>query len=137
MTSALLQLGVSLLAVLALAGFAAWLGLGGDVRLRSEDEAKAIAGLAVSGFDPVEVALDRAGIGALLRDAEGRVMLIRRHGVHFAARLLPGFDGARLDRNLLTLSTNEATFGTVTLDLGSQAQAWAASLRRIGARREA
>jgi hypothetical protein len=136
-TSALLQLGVSLLAVLALAGFAAWLGLGGDVRLRSEDEAKEIAGLAVSGFDPVEVALDRAGIGALLRDAEDRVMLIRRHGVHFAARLLRGFDGARLDRNLLTLSTNEATFGTVTLDLGSQAQAWAASLRRIGARREA
>ncbi|MFM5929313.1 MAG: hypothetical protein ACKOPQ_00210 [Novosphingobium sp.] len=135
MTSALLQLGVSLLAVLAVSGFTVWLGLGGDVRLRSEAQARTIAELAVTGFDPVEVSIDRAGIGALLRDSQDRVMLIRRHGVHFAARLLPGFDGARLDRNLLTLSTGEATFGAVTLDLGPQAQAWAASLRRIGGQR--
>jgi hypothetical protein len=60
-------------------------------------------------------------------------MLLRRHGVHFAARLLERHDGIRLDRQFLTIGTGERTFGTVTLDLGEQAQVWAGSLRRLGA----
>ena len=126
-----LQLGGSLAAILLLAWFARWLGLGGHVRLRDADEACDLARAAVCGFDPKEVALDRAGIGALLRDSQGRVMLLRRHGAHFAARLLASHEGTRLDRNFLTLTTDEKTFGTVTLDLGAEAQAWAGSLRHL------
>lgn len=134
MNLALVQIGGSLVAILALAGIARWLQLGEDVRLRDKDEARALAEAAVCGFDPVEIALDRAGIGALLRDAEGRVLLLKRHGARFAARLLSGHRDSRLDRNFLTVSTGEKRFGTVTLDLGAEAGVWAASLRRLGER---
>ena len=84
------------------------------------------------GFDATEVTLDRAGIGALLRDADGRVMLIRRHGARFAARLIDRDADTRLDRNFLTIATSDRRFGKVTLDLGPQAQVWAGSFRRLG-----
>ncbi|MGE3692662.1 MAG: hypothetical protein AB7F98_14915 [Novosphingobium sp.] len=127
-----LQLAGSLFAILSLSLLAWKLGLGGDVRLRDPEQARMLANQAIWGFDAVEVALDRAGIGALLRNGEGQVMLLRRHGVHFVARLLDGHEGARLDRNFLTLVTEKGAAGTFTLDLGQQAQNWASSLRRLG-----
>ena len=72
-------------------------------------------------------------IGALLRNRAGEVMLIRRHGAKFAARVLTSHAGTRLDQGFLTLSTDDPHFGSITLDLGEQAQVWAASLRRLGA----
>ena len=127
-----LQLGGSLLAILALAWLAAKLQLGGDVRLRSPEAARAEAAAALGGFEATEIALDRAGIGALLRDSAGRVMLLRRHGSHFAARLLEAHAHVRLDHNFLTIGSGEARFGVITLDLGAEAQVWAGSLRRLG-----
>ncbi|WP_088306861.1 hypothetical protein [Novosphingobium sp. B 225] len=129
---ALIQLAGSIVAILLVALLAAKLRLGDDVRLQGEDEARELAALSLAGFAAQEVALDRAGIGALLRDGQGRVMLLRRHGAQFAARLLDSHAFARLDRNFLTIGTGEKTFGQVTLDLGSEAQVWAASLRRLG-----
>ncbi|MCW1401187.1 hypothetical protein OKA06_02130 [Novosphingobium sp. MW5] len=126
------QILVSLAAIFALAWLAGRMGLGGDVRLRDEGEAKELAQAALCGFEPVDTVLDRAGIGALIRGADGRIVLLRRHGVHFAARVLTSHEGSRLDRNFLTISTGERTFGTVTLDLGKRAQEWAGSLRRLG-----
>ena len=70
-------------------------------------------------------------MGALCRDGEGRVMLMRRHGSHWASRLLDSHSHARLDQNFLTLATADRRFGSVTLDLGDKAPAWAASLRRM------
>ncbi len=132
MTAAALQLAGSLVAILALGWMAHALGLGGDVRLRDEAEARALADAAITGFAAQDVAIDRAGIGALLRDSAGRVLLLRRHGVHFAARLLDDHAHIRLDRHFLTMATSDRRFGEVTLDLGPQAQVWAASLRRLG-----
>ena len=126
-----LQLGGSLVAILVLAWIAHRLRLGGDARIRSEDEARALADEALHGFEPVEIAIDRAGMGALCRDGEGRVMLLRRHGSHWASRLLDSHVHARLDRSFLTLATAEKRFGSVTFDLGEKAPVWAASLRRI------
>ena len=131
MTALALQFGGSLAAVLALAWLAAKLRLGGDPRLRDPDEARRLADEAICGFDPDEIVLDRAGIGALLRDRQGRVMLIRRHGSRWVARLRDGHAGVRLNRNFLEIATGERNFGTITLDLGEQAQVWAGSLRRI------
>jgi hypothetical protein len=132
MMGQLIQLGGSLVAILVLAWLAHRLGLGRDVRLKGEDQARELAAAAISGFAASELVLDRAGIGALLRDPAGRVMLLRRHGAHFAARLLDSHAFARLDRNFLTIGTGEQRFGEVTLDLGEQAQVWASSLRRLG-----
>jgi hypothetical protein len=129
---ALAQFAASLAAILALAALSHWLKLGGDDRLRDEDAARRLAGEAIDGFDPVAVAIDRAGIAALARDAAGRVMLLRRHGAKWAARLLDSHAHTRLDRNFLTVATGERTFGAITLDLGAEAQAWAASLRHLG-----
>jgi hypothetical protein len=125
------QAGLSLIAILALYGISRALKLGGDVRIRDEDHARSLAEAAICGFTATDVALDRARIGALLRDATGRVLLIRRHGAHFAARLVTSHAGVRLDRHFLTIATDEPRFGAITLDLGADAQAWAASLRRL------
>lgn len=106
-----------------------WLGLGGDVRLSGRDEALRCA--IDDGFEPADIAVDRAGIGAIARDGDGRHMLIRRHGVHFVTRVLHAPLDARLDKNFLTIGGGERTFGRVTLDLGDAAPEWAASLRRV------
>ncbi|HNJ47614.1 MAG TPA: hypothetical protein PK479_04240 [Novosphingobium sp.] len=127
----IVQVAVSLAAILLVAWLVGRLGLGADVRLNGEDQARELARASLCGFEPADVALDRAGIGALLRGADGRVMLLRRHGAQFAARILDSHAFARLDRNFLTIGTGEPTFGKVTLDLGDQAQVWAASLRRV------
>lgn len=121
----------SLVAILALAWFARKLDLGGDARIRDEAQARELADEAMSGFVPVDVALDRAGMGALLRDEDGRIMLLRRHGSHFASRLLDSHSHVRLDRTNLTLATSDKRFGSVTFDLGEKAAIWAASLRRM------
>jgi len=110
------------------------MGLGQDVRLRDESHARQLANAAVSDFEAASLTLDRARTGALLRDGNGRVMLLRRHGAHFAARLLDNHAFARLDRNFLTIGTGETAFGSVTLDLGDQAQVWASSFRRLEGR---
>ncbi len=113
----------SLVAVLALAGITHCLGLGGDARI-DRDEAVRLA--EEQGFAVADVALDRAGLAALVRDEAGNFMLVRRHGAHFVAHPICDADSARLDHRFLSL-------GKVTLDLGDQAGIWAASLRRIAA----
>lgn len=130
MTALALQFGGSLAAVLALAWLAGKLRLGGDPRLLDPDEARRLGDEAVCGFDAEDVALDRAGMSALLRDRENRVMLIRRHGARWVARLLDGHAAVRIDGDIVEIVTGERSFGTITLDLGDQAQAWAGSLRR-------
>lgn len=115
-------LTASLVAILALAGIAKWLGLGGDTRLADEAAAADIA--RAYHFEPEALVLDRAGLAALARDGRGGYMLIRRHGAHFLGeRLVPPLD-ARLNQRFLTL-------GRTVLDLGAAAPVWAADLRRM------
>ena len=127
----LIQLAGSILAIVFVAWLVRQMGLGGDPRIRSEDQARALADEAVSGFVAEDIALDRAGIGALLRDSSGRVLLLRQHGAHFAARILDGKSKARLNQNFLTIEAGEKTFGSITLDLGENAGIWAAGFRRV------
>lgn len=128
----LLQFGGSLVAILLLGWLARKLKLGGDPRIADEDHARTLADEAVCGFEAQAVVLDRAGVGALVRDSHDRVLLIRQHGSHFAARAIASHTGVRLDGRFLTVATQDKRFGTVVLDLGDQAQVWAASLRRLG-----
>ena len=126
------QAVLSLTAILAIWWIAKAMKLGGDTRIHDADHARALAEEAICGFDTVDVVLDRARIGALLRAADGRILLVRRHGSHFVARLIASHAGVRLDRQFLTIALPERRFGTITLDLGADAQAWAASLRHLG-----
>ena len=126
-----IQLAASVVLILGVTWLARTLALGTDVRLQGDAEARELVQAAVCGFEPRELALDRAGIAALARDGNGRVMLLQRHGAQFAGRMLDSHAFARLDRNFLTIGTGERYYAPVTLDLGDQAQVWAASLRRL------
>ncbi|MEQ1689536.1 MAG: hypothetical protein ABL874_13270, partial [Sphingopyxis sp.] len=60
----LAQLGASIIAILFIAWLAMLMGLGGDVRIGDEEQARRLANEAVDGFIPVEVGVDRAGMAA-------------------------------------------------------------------------
>jgi hypothetical protein len=123
---------ISLVMIMALYVFARALRLGGDVRITDKAHAAQLAQAAVPCFQAQDITLDRARIGALVRDHDGRILLIRRHGARFVGSELTSHAGIRLDRHTLTLETGDRQFGTLTLDLGNEAQIWAASLRRLG-----
>lgn len=126
-----LQLGLSLMAVLALGWLARWLGLGGEARIRDDAHAVALAEEGISGFIGVDAAVDRAGYAALVRDGSGRHVLIMPKGNKFVTRLLhPPVEG-RLDHKLLMIDPRAPDCAPVTLNLGDQAQYWASGLRHI------
>ena len=127
---ALLQFLGSLAAIFALAGVAVWLKLGPAPRLADETEARIAAEEAVSGFEPVAIGLDRDGRGALLRDAAGRVLLLRPHGVHFAGRILSGAASVRRDGDMLVIDTAERRYGAARLAL-DDASAWVDAIEAV------
>ena len=133
MDPALLLLAGAVVAVPGLGWLARRLGLGSDERLRDPAEARELACGADCTFVPTRVALDRAGLGALLADDHGRLMLLRRHGARFVARPLTSHDGIQLERSFLRFACPDPGAPPITLDLGDEAQLWAASLRRLGA----
>ena len=117
-------------AFFALAGVAVWLKLGPAPRLADETEARIAAEEAVSGFEPVAIGLDRDGRGALLRDAAGRVLLLRPHGVHFAGRILSGAASVRRDGDMLVIDTAERRYGAARLAL-DDASAWVEAIEAV------
>jgi hypothetical protein len=126
-----IQLVASLAAVLALGWLARWMGLGGDVRIADQSHAIRIAYDGIYGFAGVDAAIDRAGYSALVRDAQGRHVLIMVKGNKFVTRLVaPPIEG-RLDHKLLTIDLREPDCAPVTLNLGDKAQYWASGLRHI------
>ncbi len=137
---ALVQFLASLLAILALAGVARWLGLGPAPQLVDERAAREAAEAAIGGYRPVAVALDRDGKGALLRDAGERILLLRPHGSHFAGRLLGPAASAWIDRGgsspVLVVSSGERRFGDARLDLDDP-QFWVERIGAMGGARHA
>jgi hypothetical protein len=131
MTEVAIQTGASLVAVLFLAWLVGRIGLGADPRIADATHAIRLAEEAEAGFYGVEVARDRAGFAAIVRNAEGRMMLVRAHGNHFAARPVDASVIGRLDKEFLTLTTSERTFGAVTLQLGKEAGMWASRMRSL------
>lgn len=126
-----IKLAASLMAVFAVAWLVRGMKLGGEARIADAAHAIRLADEAEVGFDGIEVALDRAGFAAIVRNADGRQLLIRAHGTQFAARALDnGFTG-RLDKDFLTLTAPERSFGSVTLRLGKDAGLWASRMREI------
>ncbi|MBL0769792.1 hypothetical protein K5P26_00395 [Sphingopyxis sp. XHP0097] len=126
-----IQTGGSLVAVLVVAWLVGRIGLGADPRIADAEHAIRLAEEAEAGFGGVEVARDRAGFAAIVRNAEGRMMLVRAHGNFFAARPVDASVIGRLDKDFLTLTMAERTFGAVTLHLGKEAGMWASRMREI------
>ena len=131
MTAVLVQTGASLVAVLFVAWLVGRIGLGADPRIEDAAHAIRLAEEAEAGFGGVEVARDRAGFAAIVRNAAGQMMLVRAHGNHFAARPVDARVIGRLDKDFLTLTTPEKTFGAVTLQLGKDAGMWASRMREV------
>ena len=136
----LLQTAASLVAILALAGLAWWLKLGGTPRLDSEDAVRRAAGEVEDGFAPVALACDAEGAGALARDGAGRIMAIKRHGNRFAGRVLGPQARAHLCRDMgkvaLEVDPGEPRFGKVFLTL-AEPEAWATAINRLNASQDA
>ncbi|WP_301751088.1 hypothetical protein [uncultured Erythrobacter sp.] len=130
----LIQTMVSLAAILALAGLAWRLKLGGSPTLTSDDDVRRAAGEVEDGFDPVAIARDGEGVAAIARDAQGRIMVIKRHGNRFTGRMLDADANATLNIGLgetvLVVRTGQTLFGDIYLAIDDP-QAWVATINGV------
>lgn len=126
----LLQFGGSLVAIFALYFLARAFRLGGNPKLSDEPAVKAAAGEVEDGFEASRIAISRGGSAALAADAEGRIMVIKRHGNRFAGRILTRSAKVREEVDAIIVDPGEARFGTVRLSL-SDASAWADRINRL------
>ncbi|QUL37475.1 hypothetical protein [Erythrobacter sp. JK5] len=120
----------SLIAILALAGLARLLQLGGTPVLATEEDAREAASEVWDGYQPHRIALDRDGAAALLDDANGRIMLIKRHGNQFTGRILLPTASASVAGDTLEVDSGEARFGRVSLTI-DDAAAWEAAINAL------
>ena len=131
-----LQTAGSLVAILALAGLAWWMRLGGMPRLDSDAAVRRAAAEVEDGFIPVETVCDAEGAGGLARDAGGRIMLIKRHGNRFAGRVLGAHASARADslpgEYNIVVDPGEARFGAVFLTIPAP-ESWVAAINALNA----
>ena len=125
-----LQFVGSLVAILVLAWLVKRFGLGANPSLKDDAAARAVAAEVSDGFAALEVARDAGGAGALLRDAEGRIMLLKPHGVHFAGRILTASASATHSDNRISISTGEKRFGDVQLTI-DDAASWVEAIIRL------
>lgn len=136
----LLQTAGSLVAILALAGLAWWQRLGGAPMLDSEEAVYRAAAEVDDGFMPTAIACAHDGTTALARDAQGRIMMIKRHGNRFVGRVLGPAARAVIRRDqgasALEVDCGERRFGRVALTL-SEPDAWAAAINALNERRDA
>lgn len=134
----LVQTAGSLVAILALAGLAWWMKLGGAPRLDGEDAVRRAASEVEDGFVPVASAFD--GKAAIARDSAGRIMVIKCHGNRFAGRILGSQAHAILwsDQGIpaLEVDPGEARFGKVFLDI-ADAQGWVDAVNEVTSRQDA
>ncbi len=130
----LVQTMGSLVAILALAGLAWWLKLGGSPTLANDNDVRHAAGEVEDGFDPVEIARDTEGVAAIARDAHGRIMVIKRHGNRFAGRVLDANASATLNIDLgetvLVVRTGETLFGDISLAVDDP-KAWVTTINGV------
>jgi hypothetical protein len=129
-----MQTAGSLVAILLLAGLAWWLRLGGAPRLASAADVIRAAGEVEDGFIPVSTACDTEGSGALARDVDGRIMVIRRHGNRFAGRILTSAARALREDHPgefnIIVDAGEARFGKACLTI-AEPDSWADAINAL------
>lgn len=117
MPAELVQLLLSLAAVIILVVIVRAMRLGTSPVLRGPDDARCAAALVADSFDAANIAVDQDGLAALLADGQGRVLLLRAHGAHVAGRFLDGCASARLEGERLVVDPADRRFGPVHLHL--------------------
>lgn len=132
----LIQTAGSLVAVLALAALARWLKLGGHPGLGDEVMLRRAADEVADGFEVADFALSGDRGAALVRDREGRIMLIRLHGSRHVGRILSPLASARTDGDVLEVDCGERRFGTTALTL-DEAETWAEAINALSGRKHA
>lgn len=120
MASDLVQIGISVVAVSALVALTWLLGFRQEACLASAEEARELLRLAPGGFEPVAIALDADGKGAIARDAAGGVMVLLPHGNQFVARPVEPRAQLIVDRGQLRGKAGR----TFSLNLGDEAAGW-------------
>lgn len=122
----------SLIAVLALAGIARLLGLGGTQPLRTGEDAVALAESLVSGFVGDTGAVAANGTLALAANARGELVVIEPMGARHRARLMPGaqvvMSNDSPDGTVLTLALSPREMFRITIADREAAQRIAALL---------
>lgn len=126
----LLQFGGSLLAIVALFGLARAMGLGTKPVLNDEAAVQVAANEVEDGFEAARVSIARGKNAALIKDASGRIMVIKLHGNQFAGRILTQDSSVREDVDGLVVDTGEAQFGSIRMSL-NDASAWADAINRL------
>ena len=126
----LLQFGGSLIAIFALFLLARWLKLGGEPLLADDEAVRLAAGEIEDGFEAQRISITHNKTSALVRDAAGRIMVIRLHGNRFAGRVLDGHATVREEVDGLVVDPGEARFGVVRLTLDDPAY-WADAINRL------
>lgn len=126
----ILQSGGSLIAILTLYGLARWLGLGGSPSLKDTALLAAVADEVDTGFTIEQAAVDRGGASALVKHADGRIMVIKRHGNRYAGRILGKGAKVREEVDGILIDCGEARFGTVRLSIENPAS-WVDTINRL------
>lgn len=124
------QFLVSLVAILALYGLARALRLGGQPKLSDEASVRFASGEVEDGFVPDKFAISRRGDAALARDANGRMMLIKRHGNRFAGRMLDNSARVHEEVDAIIVDAGDARFGSVRLSL-DEPGIWVDAINRL------
>lgn len=132
----LTQTAGSLVAILALAGLAWWLKLGGTPALCNEATLRSAAGEIADGFEVAEFCVSDDHSAALARDVSGQIVLIRRHGNRFAGRILGTDATARTNGAVLEVDCGERRFGVAQLTLDDPS-AWEDAINRLKEARHA
>ncbi|WP_228242670.1 hypothetical protein [Porphyrobacter sp. GA68] len=124
------QFLLSLVAIAALVLLVHRLRLGDGAALNDEEDARRAAMMAIDDFAATHVSVGADGGAAILCDADGRVLLLRRHGSHIAGRLLDARAAASIIDTTLAITTSDPRFGWVNLAI-ADAPTWKARIDRL------
>lgn len=126
----LFQFGGSLVAIFALYALARALRLGGRPKLTDGESVKVAAKEVEDGYVADRVAIARGGTAALARNADGTIMVIKRHGNRFAGRVLTPEARVLEEVDAIIVDCGDAHFGTVRLSL-EQPGIWVDAINRL------
>lgn len=126
----LLQFVGSLVAILALYWLARALKLGRQSSLGDEESVRFAAEEAQDGFAATRVAISRGGGAALASNAQGQIMLIKRHGTQLAGRILSSQAQVHEEVDAIIVECGDARFGKVRLSLETPS-VWVDAINRL------
>jgi len=98
-----------------------WLGRGRARTALDAHQAMAVAEEALVGFEAERAFVDAGGRGALVAGRDGRAALLKAHGDHWTARVVPPGTHATRDGADLIVALPEVMFGAVRLSVGDGA----------------